>query len=851
MTDLETTLLRPVPPRIPMIVAVFSYRYDAALVPALVSNITPMVHGMVSCDDRKATTALTDDNTRRNRLHSAARSMGADWILAVDPDERYEKALADRIGDMTVKDHARTLWVFNLCEMFSQTTYRTDGIWGNKTQMRLYPASATLSPLGEILHSGWVNIDPAYSYTKSGLNLYHLRHASPARAQHRRDTYAAADPMRRFQPVGYDYLVDMRAARLTQIRPGRHFEPAHVEDHGLWASPRIADLGDPVPDPIAARLNLMSVLNRQSGADGAAYVAEDIWTADPDDTDMQMVAAQLALLAGRPRDAVRLAVAKDQAEVPDFADVIGARAYVEMGEPDKATAALAGLNSETGQSNFLSTLHHLVQPQRQDITAADARWRRWAKDGGRIHEGPRNGTGKLAVIVIGFRSPATLARAVETLRTQSPDVEIVVVNSGGGAARDILRHHLDHIRLIEIETPLFVGAARNIGIDGSRAAFVAFLAADCIALPGWVDGRLARHSAGALMVSSAVQASQPGTIVGEVCKILVFPLRSPTQNEDEVVHYGRSYCRTVFAQSGMFAPLLRVGEDTEFHARTDILAKPVWAPEVMIAHDDPPGFGRLLLDFVHRGQRAAFHLRPRRAHMAGPRPDWVNRQLLMKKRLIRQSLQQNPDFGLVRGLSLRLGLRLALKAHEIGLRRGDRLLSKAVSAAAAARSCAITELDRAIRLATEAADLVPQDATYHLLLAELLLKRGAPDDGPTARGQLETVLGLSPTAAHALWLAATALRDQGQPGAALALCEDAAVASAGTSAIVLVAARAALWAGKPRLSMLLAQQALSADPASIPAHQFLEILHRRAGRLGLAERRQHMATCLLAFKSIG
>ena len=54
-----------------MIVAVFSYRFDTALLPALIANITPMVHGFVSYDDRRSDAALSEEPGRRRhgRLH--------------------------------------------------------------------------------------------------------------------------------------------------------------------------------------------------------------------------------------------------------------------------------------------------------------------------------------------------------------------------------------------------------------------------------------------------------------------------------------------------------------------------------------------------------------------------------------------------------------------------------------------------------------------------------------------------------------------------------------------------------------------------------------------------------------
>ncbi|MBW6507881.1 MAG: glycosyltransferase [Rhodobacteraceae bacterium] len=82
----------------------------------------------------------------------------------------------------------------------------------------------------------------------------------------------------------------------------------------------------------------------------------------------------------------------------------------------------------------------------------------------------------MAVVVIGFRAPAEMAAAVASLRAQDVAAEIVVVNSGGGAPEVVLAAHLDHIRLIAVEAPLMVGAARNIGIDATRAPLIGFRA---------------------------------------------------------------------------------------------------------------------------------------------------------------------------------------------------------------------------------------------------------------------------------------------------------------------------------------------------------------------------------------
>jgi hypothetical protein len=81
---------------------------------------------------------------------------------------------------------------------------------------------------------------------------------------------------------------------------------------------------------------------------------------------------------------------------------------------------------------------------------------------------------------------------------------------------------LEHIRLIETEGHLFVEAAQNVEINASCGRYVAFLAGDCIALPGWAEGRCERHESGALMVSTVVASAHPDTFVGALVDHHVF-----------------------------------------------------------------------------------------------------------------------------------------------------------------------------------------------------------------------------------------------------------------------------------------------------------------------------------------
>lgn len=138
----------------PVVLAVFSYRYDAHLVRDLLVNLEPLVDGWIAYDDRGSATLFSDERERRRSLIAKARELGAGWVLAVDPDERFETGVADRMRDMT-SGAEPVVWGFHLREMYSPTCYRIDGVWGQKVQWRLFPLFEGQTFPELALHQQW------------------------------------------------------------------------------------------------------------------------------------------------------------------------------------------------------------------------------------------------------------------------------------------------------------------------------------------------------------------------------------------------------------------------------------------------------------------------------------------------------------------------------------------------------------------------------------------------------------------------------------------------------------------------------------------------------------------------
>lgn len=218
------------------VLAVFCFRYDANLVPDLLVNIRPLVDGWVAWDDRSSAEFYSDEPTRRHRLLEAAKKAGADWVLAVDPDERFEPSLAEAMPRLTAAQGPMA-YSFALREMFTSQHYRVDGVWGQKRQTRLFRLPAQWHPQPRPLHTPWDQMIPDVQVVDTDFNLYHLKMLTAERRAARAALYTHLDPDWKYQPIGYNYLADDSGAVLEEIASERTFTPPHIDDGELWMPP--------------------------------------------------------------------------------------------------------------------------------------------------------------------------------------------------------------------------------------------------------------------------------------------------------------------------------------------------------------------------------------------------------------------------------------------------------------------------------------------------------------------------------------------------------------------------------------------------------------------------------------
>lgn len=240
----------PVASRRVRLIALLAVRNEMPYLPGFLANVSPHVDGIVALDDGStdgsggllrshsrvlevlrvpADRPLWDEVGNFKKLQAAALRHGAEWILALDADERLEIDFRDRAERVIRRGRRLGLAAFTmrLRELWdSPETFRVDGVWGRKRVARLFAAVADHRFDYRPLHAVKAPMQArlAGDFIAADLEIYHLRTLRREDREARRDRYKALDPESLWQPrSGYDYLTDERGLRLRRIDGRRRY----------------------------------------------------------------------------------------------------------------------------------------------------------------------------------------------------------------------------------------------------------------------------------------------------------------------------------------------------------------------------------------------------------------------------------------------------------------------------------------------------------------------------------------------------------------------------------------------------------------------------------------------------
>ena len=593
----------------PKVLAVYSFRYDAHLVPAMKANLDGAVDGFVSFDDTQSAELFSSEPARRTALLKTAVETGADWILAVDPDERFEPALHERIEDMVSGDRAK-IWQFHVRELYETDAYRSDGLWDKKTVDRLFSTDYALAD-ERALHAPWPG--PATTgvragvRTASGLNLYHLKMLTPERRAARRNLYADLDPARKFNDAGYDYLDEEHGLELTKIPKDRMYHPPHQEDGALWMGQAKGE----VPDPPELRFARAMLAVRNGNRDAARHVFEkSVHKSDNQEFTLKMSRWALQFGFGKAAaDGFDMARGnRPIKELPTDMLELGLGIASHSSNAALFETCLRCLADRAGDDAKAWIAQHRYAPVLDNAVSSDAFMAcGWAKAPVTIlwgRDAPYDA--RLATVVIGLHCPEELKHAVASLLAQSTETLIIVVNSGHGDLAEMFAANAARLILVQTPERVMVGAARNIGASLARSAHVAFLAEDCIAEENWIENRLRHHDAGHSAVASLVANPCPDSAIAWAYHLILFQHRLPDTPEERAILFGVSYSRALIDSVGWFDPDLRTREDDQFNASCRQITPIGFASDVVTAHWPKTQLFAAMLDMIGRGKRLAY-----------------------------------------------------------------------------------------------------------------------------------------------------------------------------------------------------------------------------------------------------
>jgi GT2 family glycosyltransferase len=195
---------------------------------------------------------------------------------------------------------------------------------------------------------------------------------------------------------------------------------------------------------------------------------------------------------------------------------------------------------------------------------------------------------RTAVVIPALRAFSTLPAVLDALQPQiqGRDREVIVVESSGTDAGRALAETRGWVRLVALAGPTLPGRARNIGVSVAQADRLAFLDADAVPEPGWLDELEAALTPEVDAVAGAVLNGTPESAVGTAGFLLEFADWLPSARRS-LLHAATCNLivrRAAFDEQGGFIEDSFAGEDTIFTFQLGKRGRLAFAPQARVRH---------------------------------------------------------------------------------------------------------------------------------------------------------------------------------------------------------------------------------------------------------------------------
>src|SRR5687767_11073549 len=177
----------------------------------------------------------------------------------------------------------------------------------------------------------------------------------------------------------------------------------------------------------------------------------------------------------------------------------------------------------------------------------------------------------VSAIIPCYNSERTIRQCLTAVLNQQTSAvfNVIVVDSSDDQTSEIVRREFPSVQLIKLGQRTYAGAARNKGVQQTRATFCVMIDSDCIAAPDLIERMMARHSeAQYAAVGGSVANGTPGSLSGWIGYLMEFKELMPStpMRLDRSVPTGNAaYRREVFERYGYFDEDLWLTEDLLFN----------------------------------------------------------------------------------------------------------------------------------------------------------------------------------------------------------------------------------------------------------------------------------------------
>ena len=220
----------------------------------------------------------------------------------------------------------------------------------------------------------------------------------------------------------------------------------------------------------------------------------------------------------------------------------------------------------------------------------------------------------ISVIIPAYGGRRTIARCLESVERaiQGRSAEVIVVESSGDGAADIIRERFPRVKLIQSKERLSAGAARNRGVEIARGRLIFLTDQDCVVPPDWID-RLGRYledrTVGAAGGSVGIQ--DPGNLSGCAVYFLEFLYHFPGSGRPERNGNFMVGCNSAYSSSALKSvrfPDQTLGEDILFsHQLSSRGYSLIYDPGVEVRHHNRSGWGEFFNYNRKMGRSAAVY----------------------------------------------------------------------------------------------------------------------------------------------------------------------------------------------------------------------------------------------------